>query len=79
MLGRSPPAPGTIQERCSNLLCFLADKVLLLVLDRIKEGRDHHPVGKHPACQRRVSLLAAFVAGKLHKDLQDQQIQSTKI
>ena len=52
---------------------FLADKVLLLELDGVKEGGDHNSVSKFPACQRSMGFLTLFRAGKLNKDLQERR------
>ena len=46
-----------------------ANKILLLILDRVKEGGDHDSIGKPPPSQGRVSFPTLFWIGKLNKDL----------
>lgn len=53
---------------------FLADKVLLLELDGVKEGRDHNSVSKFPACQRSMGFPTLVRVGKFNKDLQGKKV-----
>ena len=53
---------------------FLADKVLLLELDGVKEGRDHNSVSKFPARQRSMGFPTLVRVGKLNKDLQGKKV-----